>query len=74
MWIMPDPLEAYMGGSNYYQPRDFLKFGQLILDGGMWNGRRIVDWSSISDSIVPRTERRKAKKATDTDTAGISRR
>jgi len=55
MWIMPDPLEAYMGGGDYYRPRDFLKFGQLILDGGMWNGRRIVDSSWIRDSIVPRT-------------------
>lgn len=54
-WIMPDPLEAYMGGGDYYRPRDFLKFGQLILDGGIWNGHRIVDSSWIRESIVPRT-------------------
>jgi CubicO group peptidase (beta-lactamase class C family) len=52
---MPDPLEAYMGGGDYYRPRDFLKFGQLILDGGMWNERRIVSSSWIRESIVPRT-------------------
>jgi CubicO group peptidase (beta-lactamase class C family) len=55
MWLMPDPLEAYMGGGDYYRPRDFLKFGQLILDGGIWNGRRIVDSAWIRESIVPRT-------------------
>jgi CubicO group peptidase (beta-lactamase class C family) len=38
--------EAYMGGGVRFLPRDFMKLGQLILNGGTWNGRRLVsaDW------------------------------
>ena len=40
--------EPYMGGGQYYEPRDFLKFGQMMLDGGTWRGRRVVgaDWAA----------------------------
>jgi len=34
--------EPYMGGGIYWLPRDFMKFGQLMLNGGVWNGKRIV--------------------------------
>ncbi|MFY9630757.1 MAG: serine hydrolase domain-containing protein [Candidatus Cybelea sp.] len=57
MWLMPPPAnEAYLGGGDYIRPRDFLKFGELLLDGGTWNGTAIVDSSWIEQSIVPRTE------------------
>jgi CubicO group peptidase (beta-lactamase class C family) len=32
----------YGGGGVQFLPRDFLKFGQLMLDGGTWRGRRIL--------------------------------
>jgi CubicO group peptidase (beta-lactamase class C family) len=56
MWLMPKPPgAAYMGGGDYMRPRDFLKFGQLILDRGLWYQRQIVDPAWIEESIRPRT-------------------
>ena len=34
--------DAYMGGGLRLLPRDFLKFPQVYMNGGRWNGRRIV--------------------------------
>jgi CubicO group peptidase (beta-lactamase class C family) len=43
MWLMPPPLsDAYMGGGDYFRPRDFLKFGQLFLNHGTWHGRHVI--------------------------------
>jgi CubicO group peptidase (beta-lactamase class C family) len=44
----------YLGGGAYIRPRDFLKVGQLFLDGGSWHGRRILDPSWIERSWTPR--------------------
>jgi CubicO group peptidase (beta-lactamase class C family) len=35
--------EAYLGGGAQFLPRDFMKFGQLMLDGGVWKGKRVLD-------------------------------
>ena len=56
MWLMPPPTNAaYMAGGDRMRPRDFVKFGELLLDGGRWNGRQIVDANWIAQSIIPRT-------------------
>lgn len=44
------------GGGLYARTRDVLKFGQLLIDGGTWNGERIVSEAWIADSLTPRTE------------------
>jgi CubicO group peptidase (beta-lactamase class C family) len=37
------------------RPRDLLKIGQMVLDGGTWHGRQIVSGSWIKDSTTPQT-------------------
>jgi CubicO group peptidase (beta-lactamase class C family) len=47
---------AYMGGGVEMRPRDQLKLGQLYLDGGVWNGRRVIpaDWVKKSLEVYSR--------------------
>jgi CubicO group peptidase (beta-lactamase class C family) len=33
---------VYCSGDIYMRPRDMAKFGQLFLDGGIWEGKRII--------------------------------
>ncbi len=49
--LMPNG-DGYAGGGIYMRPRDQLKLGQLYLDGGVWNGQRVVskDWVERSTS------------------------
>jgi CubicO group peptidase (beta-lactamase class C family) len=44
--------DAYMGGGARLLPRDFMKLGQLLLNGGTWQGKRILsrEWSRRSTS------------------------
>jgi CubicO group peptidase (beta-lactamase class C family) len=52
-WIL-DPLgRPYGGGSVQVLPRDFLKFGQLMLNGGSWAGRRILDPAFAAAATSP---------------------
>jgi len=39
--------KAYLGGGIHWLPRDFMKLGQLLLDQGQFNGRRILsrEWA-----------------------------
>jgi CubicO group peptidase (beta-lactamase class C family) len=43
---------AYMGGGIRLRPRDFLKLGQLYLNGGTWNGQRIVSGDWVRESAA----------------------
>jgi CubicO group peptidase (beta-lactamase class C family) len=40
----------YLGGGAYVRPRDFLKIGQVFLDGGTWRGTRILPRAWIERS------------------------
>lgn len=53
--VMPNG-EGYLGGGAYLRPRDLLKVGQTFLDGGVWNGRRIVSREWVERSTSPRIE------------------
>ncbi len=49
-WNLQGNGDGYLGGGVWMRPRDFLKIGQTYLDGGMWNGQRLVnaDWVKYS--------------------------
>lgn len=41
-WYLSPALQPYGGGSVQILPRDFMKMGQVMLDGGTWKGKRIL--------------------------------
>lgn len=44
--------EGYGGGGLLIKSRDFLKLGQLFLDGGIWQGKRIVSEQWVRDGTA----------------------
>ena len=44
---------GYGGGGIYITARDFLKLGQVFLDGGTWNGKRIVSEEWVHRATRP---------------------
>jgi CubicO group peptidase (beta-lactamase class C family) len=45
--------DPYMGGGIYWLPRDFMKLGQVMLNGRSWNGRRIVSTEWVRRATAP---------------------
>jgi CubicO group peptidase (beta-lactamase class C family) len=43
----------YGGGGAQFLPRDFMKFGQLMLDGGVWHGKRILSADFVKRASSP---------------------
>jgi len=44
---------AYGGGGAMFRPREFMKFGQLMLNGGTWNGKRILSREFVARASSP---------------------
>ncbi|WP_197028234.1 serine hydrolase [Bosea sp. 117] len=55
-WITLGNGDAAAGGGLRLKPRDMAKIGQLVLAGGIWQGRRVVSEEWIRQSIEPRFE------------------
>jgi len=51
--VMPPDGHPYMGGGMRWRPRDFLKFPQLLLDGGMWHSRRLISEQDATLLLTP---------------------
>jgi len=50
--------EPYMGGGAQFMPRDFMKLGQMMLDGGTWHGKRVLSADWVKRSSAPIREMR----------------
>ena len=51
------PTGLPVGGSGLYlKTRDLAKFGQLYLDGGMWQGQQLVSAAWVAASVVPHVD------------------
>ena len=49
-----DPVgHPYGGGGMQFEARDFMKFGQLMLNGGTWSGKRVVSKAFAARSTSP---------------------
>lgn len=57
-WLFLKPEVVYASGDLKLRPRDMLKFGQMHLDGGAWNGKRISsrEWVEAATSPHQRIE------------------
>jgi CubicO group peptidase (beta-lactamase class C family) len=49
-WNLMPTGEGYLGGGAFLRPRDLLKIGQMYLNGGVWNGKRIVPEAWLKES------------------------
>ncbi len=52
-WVLDPAGHPFGGGSVQLLPRDFLKLGQLMLNKGMWQGRRILGRDYVERSSEP---------------------
>lgn len=54
-WWSPNSL-ANGGSGLFLRTRDLIKFGQLYLDGGIWQGQQLISAEWVADSVVRRVD------------------
>jgi len=52
-WLLDPAGQPYGGGSMQLLPRDFMKLGQLMLNDGTWEGRRILGHDFVARASAP---------------------
>ncbi|HEV2719219.1 MAG TPA: serine hydrolase [Thermoanaerobaculia bacterium] len=52
LWLQPTG-EPYMGGGTQVLARDFIKIGQLMLDRGVWRGKRVLSAEYAARATSP---------------------
>ncbi|HEY0809907.1 MAG TPA: serine hydrolase, partial [Longimicrobiales bacterium] len=53
VWPIDRARNPYGGGGIALVTRDFMKFGQLMLDSGMWRGRRVLSKPFVARATSP---------------------
>jgi CubicO group peptidase (beta-lactamase class C family) len=56
IWYLSPSRQPYGGGSTNMIPRDFMKLGQLMLNEGTWNGRRVLSEDFVRRASSPLVE------------------
>ena len=59
IWGSSKKGRVHTGGGLSLRPRDFLKIGQLMLNGGIWNGKRLLSKNWIDSSFKPHASNEK---------------
>ncbi|MFN2602570.1 MAG: serine hydrolase domain-containing protein [Gemmatimonadaceae bacterium] len=54
-WNLMPTGDGYTGGGVFMRPRDLVKIGQLYLNGGVWNGKRILPKEWVAQSTQRQT-------------------
>ncbi|MDP9204114.1 MAG: serine hydrolase, partial [Gemmatimonadota bacterium] len=52
-WFMDPVGHPYGGGGAHFLPRDFMKIGQLMLNGGTWGRQRILSKEFVARASSP---------------------
>ena len=52
-WPLDPAGHPYGGGGVQFLPRDFMKLGQLMLNGGTWRGRRLLSRDFVARASSP---------------------
>jgi CubicO group peptidase (beta-lactamase class C family) len=52
-WPLDPSGNPYGGGGVQFLPRDFMKLGQLMLDGGTWQGHRVLSRDFVERASAP---------------------
>jgi len=52
-WPLDPAGNPYGGGGVMILPRDFMKFGQLMLNGGKWESRQILKQEFVAQATAP---------------------
>lgn len=52
--VEPDESGTFVGGAHVHMtPRDWVRFGQLMADDGVWNGRRLLPEGFVKYATTP---------------------